>query len=301
MVEWGNVRHWLSGTSLRERDARENREAWDAVNRLWQRSCGAEHFVGDRTNQIVNAAMDLRYPEPAAPIRVALIEATFDMLWAEDFAPMTPAWPAIEGDMSTAIEFRQMLERRRRWAVDFDRLFGIAERNLLAAYGNFISQLPEGCLGDWPDDGERGLEVPLIELLEDPAGLVEEVLRVAYNPDAEAAELFLELKDFFKRNFLIASGYPPDQDRSDRPYKLIFPRDQRDKSAAAIADLYLAGTPFRPLLDLPVPFDVPDEVRFEHCHIVGGTGHGKTQLMQRMIHADLVAAQRRPAVGDRDR
>ena len=41
-----------------------------------------------------------------------------------------------------------------------------------------------------------------------------------------------------------------------------------------------------------MPFDIPDEVRFEHCHIVGGTGHGKTQLMQRMINADLVAAQR---------
>lgn len=39
------------------------------------------------------------------------------------------------------------------------------------------------------------------------------------------------------------------------------------------------------------PFQVQDALRFEHCHIIGGTGHGKTQLMQRMIHADLVAAQ----------
>nr|WP_272886901.1 type IV secretion system DNA-binding domain-containing protein [Phenylobacterium aquaticum] len=45
-------------------------------------------------------------------------------------------------------------------------------------------------------------------------------------------------------------------------------------------------------MELPVPFAIPEEARFEHCHIVGGTGHGKTQLMQRMIHGDLVAAQR---------
>jgi hypothetical protein len=40
-----------------------------------------------------------------------------------------------------------------------------------------------------------------------------------------------------------------------------------------------------------MPFQVKEEVRIEHCHIVGGTGHGKTQLMQRLIHADLVKAQ----------
>jgi hypothetical protein len=45
------------------------------------------------------------------------------------------------------------------------------------------------------------------------------------------------------------------------------------------------------LLELPVPFDVPDDMRFEHCHIIGGTGHGKTQLMQRIILADLEAAK----------
>jgi predicted TPR repeat methyltransferase len=33
-------------------------------------------------------------------------------------------------------------------------------------------------------------------------------------------------------------------------------------------------------------------MRFEHCHVIGGTGHGKTQLLQRMIHSDLVAAKK---------
>ena len=139
-MEWGNIRHWLSGESLRERDSRENRDAWEAVERQWRASCGAEYFVGDRTAEIVNAAMDLRDPSPAGPIRTGLIEATFDLLWAEDFAPLTPAWRAIEGDMSIAIEFREMIERRRRWAVDFDRQFGIVKRHLLTAYGSFVSQ-----------------------------------------------------------------------------------------------------------------------------------------------------------------
>lgn len=55
--------------------------------------------------------------------------------------------------------------------------------------------------------------------------------------------------------------------------------------------MYLSRTPFAALMEMPVPLHVREEARFEHCHIVGGTGHGKTQLMQRMIHEDLVAAQ----------
>jgi hypothetical protein len=56
--------------------------------------------------------------------------------------------------------------------------------------------------------------------------------------------------------------------------------------------MYLSGTPFAGLLETPIPFHIPEGTRFEHCHIIGGTGHGKTQLMQRMIYGDLLAAQR---------
>ena len=54
---------------------------------------------------------------------------------------------------------------------------------------------------------------------------------------------------------------------------------------------YLAGTPLADFALTPVPFSLPLEARFEHCHIVGGTGHGKTQLLQLLIHHDLVQAQ----------
>ena len=37
-------------------------------------------------------------------------------------------------------------------------------------------------------------------------------------------------------------------------------------------------------------FSVSLGVRFEHTHIVGGTGHGKTQLLQLMIYNDLLKA-----------
>ena len=43
------------------------------------------------------------------------------------------------------------------------------------------------------------------------------------------------------------------------------------------------------------PFVIPKAARFEHTHIVAGTGHGKTQLLQRMMLADFDDPER-PAV-----
>jgi hypothetical protein len=33
----------------------------------------------------------------------------------------------------------------------------------------------------------------------------------------------------------------------------------------------------------PRPFALPPVARFEHTHIVAGSGHGKTQLMQKLM------------------
>jgi type IV secretory pathway VirB4 component len=52
---------------------------------------------------------------------------------------------------------------------------------------------------------------------------------------------------------------------------------------------YLRGTPFAEFFCTPYPFTIPASVRFEHTHIVGGSGHGKTQLLQTLILRDLDA------------
>lgn len=64
----------------------------------------------------------------------------------------------------------------------------------------------------------------------------------------------------------------------------VFPRDYRGDDAV---DIYLKGTPLRDLFELKTPFEIPEELRFEHTHIVAGSGHGKTQTLQYLIAKDL--------------
>ena len=61
-----------------------------------------------------------------------------------------------------------------------------------------------------------------------------------------------------------------------------------DKIAAA----YLDGTPLLDLLDYHLDITLSQATRFEHMHIVAGSGHGKTQTLQHLILHDLDAVAR---------
>lgn len=64
----------------------------------------------------------------------------------------------------------------------------------------------------------------------------------------------------------------------------IYPADYKGDDAV---DTYLKGTVLRELFELRTPFEIPEKLRFEHTHIVAGSGHGKTQTLQYQIAKDL--------------
>ncbi|MFC3615619.1 type IV secretory system conjugative DNA transfer family protein [Lutimaribacter marinistellae] len=64
----------------------------------------------------------------------------------------------------------------------------------------------------------------------------------------------------------------------------IFPSDYKGDD---LVDTYLRGTYLKDLFSLRTPFTVPEDRRFEHTHIIAGSGHGKTQTLQYFIAKDL--------------
>jgi Type IV secretion-system coupling protein DNA-binding domain len=69
--------------------------------------------------------------------------------------------------------------------------------------------------------------------------------------------------------------------------KVLLPIDRLDMPLAELCSLYTDETLFEGFFQISVPIPIPAEIRFEHTHIVGGTGHGKTQLLQYLIMDDL--------------
>ena len=289
MASWGNLANWLSGDS-RSRELRDTRQAWSQVEALWRASPFADG-LSDVVLGYMREAMHRADRLPALPILIALADATEDILLAEDIQAAEAMWTAIDNDVQVASNFRQMLVRRKRWAANFEQMSGIARTRFLDAYEGLFRALPEAGFGAWRET-EDAFGVPLIELLESPADAIHQLMLFPYDDDTMRLGLFLRLREQLATNMLVASGFRPDDNIHERADRLIPPQGQKGKSPSELARMYLAGTPLLSVLELPVPFHIPEEARFEHCHIVGGTGHGKTQLMQRMIHADLAVAQR---------
>jgi DNA helicase HerA-like ATPase len=283
-----NILHWLSG-GTRSREISETRAAWEQTERYWQASPLSRRVDYQRAIDFMSEVIEDLPRLPAQPLTLPLYEAAADVFELEDGDACTPNWEAVEADAFMAVEFRQFMSRRRRYATEYDRIHGILTRQLRRSLVAYVEALPDTCFGEWPEAGSA-FEVPLVDLLEEPAKLIHTMFVAAFADDAVDLDLFLHLRKRLERNLVVASGLPPTADPIEFEHKLVWPADQRQKTPGELVDLYLKGTPFARLFNVPVPLSIPDEIRFEHAHIIGGTGHGKTQLLQRMIFSDLEAA-----------
>jgi hypothetical protein len=289
MVFNTNFAHWLGG-GTRDRELREMQAAWNETEILWRASPFASRKTYELAIDLMTEACENAERLPATPIMVAFSNAIDDLIRAEDVTALEADWRVIRGDVAIASEVRSMLVRRRRWCGDFNRMYGVLRRQVLQGYGAFFDALPESCFGRW-NEARESFEVPLVELLDEPADIINQLMLMAYSDETLRYEVFLRFRETYVRNLLVASGFQPDTNPHEVSHRLIGPQDQRGKSPRELVEMYLGGTPFAEVFELPVPFQISESARFEHAHIVGGTGHGKTQLMQRMIHADLITAR----------
>jgi hypothetical protein len=133
--------------------------------------------------------------------------------------------------------------------------------------------------------------MPLIAFLTNPNATLSEIiarfLRLADNADGPlrpGARLAGRLID----NLLTASGITRDE-AERRPQRLKWPVQSQLEPPELVAT-YFADTPLHDLLLAPIPLPMTQEIRFEHMHIVGGAGHGKTQTLQHLIATDLASS-----------
>lgn len=132
------------------------------------------------------------------------------------------------------------------------------------------------------------ISTPLIRNLGDVGKVVETMVQPAFSRDVEEHGIFDRLKAVLDRNLIVASGgNPADPKGLTRAPKLPSKSDIDDPGE--LVATYLAGTPLTNLFERTIDFTIPTASRFEHHHIVAGSGHGKTQTLQYLIGQDLEA------------
>lgn len=198
--------------------------------------------------------------------------------------------------LDEGLRLRAALKRRERFLQSHNRLLPIWREKLVWLFKGMLEYFPDSAFIDVDENGHADDDSVVFpaarayDLCENLPEVIQRTMLTFYDDDVSEAGLFEVLRDSCEDNLSAASGISRKAHFS-RPPKVVLPIESKLTEPAALVDMYLYGTPFHQFFYKPLPFAIPFPARFEHTHIVGGTGHGKTQLMQFLIHHDLVRAQ----------
>ena len=287
---WHAFTHGL----FRNSDEAETRELFDRVERLFARhGLTADEAREDLVAEIsegVLASFDLPpWHNQAGPV-AALVGRLLDY---EDMFLL----PEIDWTERRSVtkwwELRDALNLQRPFVEDFDgtkKRFGQAIVDFLAPLYDAAPALvaPPG------DETDITIATELVNNIANVSDVAEMALVTFFDEDLGKAGLFGRTSDRLDRNLIAASGGNPADpkgfNRAPKP-----PSKSEIKDPGALLSTYLGGTPLLDYFRQKIDFSIPTTSRFEHHHIVAGSGHGKTQTLQYLIGQDLDAV----AAGER--
>ena len=241
-----------------------------------------EKFIDAYIDRFLDAIRD---DLPAYHVYLAMIHIA-DALYKEENLD-NPLPPIAAANAIEEGRYRDQLIAHQRKTADAPHTLEIFNATLGKCWLDFIDALPpiaKATSDEFAkcDEAEPFATFPLIDVLPDADKVVWSLMLPFFREDAEDIGLFPHIRKQLERNFHQASGF----DYPAPSHKLITP-DQHKGTPHEIVSAYLANTPFEALFYAPIPFSFADRQRVEHMHVVGGSGHGKTQLLQRLIFDDL--------------
>jgi hypothetical protein len=241
-----------------------------------------EKFIDAYIDRFLDATRD---DLPAYQIYLAIAHIA-DALYKEENLT-NPLPPIAAANSIEEGRYRDQLIAHQRKTADAPHTLEVFNRALGKCFLDFIAALPPIAKAT-PAEFAKCDEIapfaafPLIDVLPDAANLIMPLMLPFFAEDVEQLSLFADIRKQLDRNFHQVSGV----DCPAPSHKLITP-DKHKGTPREIAAAYLANTPFEALFYVPIPFSLTDQQRYEHMHVVGGSGHGKTQLLQRLILDDL--------------
>ncbi|QTN36251.1 type IV secretory system conjugative DNA transfer family protein [Cognatishimia activa] len=183
-------------------------------------------------------------------------------------------------------EIKTLLERQKVLASNFDLVLERLTDLATACFNRLWASVPESST----DDGLR-VQSELIHNISDLGGLVHELAGFVFHDDFKELGIFEDLTSTLEVKLILASGgNPHDPSAFNRAPKYANKTDIKD--ANELVQTYVGGTPLADLFSGKLNFTIPTKTRFEHHHILAGSGHGKTQTLQYLIANDLRSVMR---------
>lgn len=178
--------------------------------------------------------------------------------------------------MKEQMEFRRFLRAKEVFLGNRERTLTVLHQ---ALWRIFIAQeeiLPQS-------EQPSPFTIPLIYTVPEPRIHLQQLYNTMADDEYRNLGLFTAILVQIYENICAENGVQPFTEHR-RPLKAVADSDTPlDETVAT----YFAGTPFRDFYLMPVPLKFTAEDRFSHMHIVGGTGAGKTSLLETLILNDL--------------
>lgn len=237
-----------------------------------------EAFLDAHADRLLDSLLEAE--PPAYSLYLTMLRVSQRLYEAEKFGnPLPPLPPK---DTIEEGRYRDMLLSFQKKSADAPATLALFANTLSKAYLDFIESLPDMTKTDratfaLTDEVRHFATFPLLDVLPNPGRTVEKLITPFFAEPAVELGLFVELRKQFERN---ANDAFPGKKEPVLPSAF-------EGRAEEVVHTYLKNTPLEALMYAPIPFSFSDEHRYEHMHIVGGSGHGKTQLLQHLILNDL--------------
>lgn len=243
---------------------------------------GQFEFASDIARSVM---MDFGVDDPDNRFTQHLTRITSDIISYEGWFALPPVHSLTDLARSELWELEDHLKRVEAIVGNLDAVSELAAAMLSNLVMPIVEQQPRLLYDTGASVVDICFSSDLRLLINDAPTLVEHMMHIPFAPDFETLKLTPRLQQRLEYNLSIASGGAPGDTESVRSPKL--PTRQSAIPDEKIAAAYLDGTPLLDLLDYRLDITLPQETRFEHMHIVAGSGHGKTQTLQHLILHDL--------------
>lgn len=292
MANWKN---WFLGSGV-SREAEETLVLYDRVRGASSRTrFASDEAITDFISDTIIAVCEHHHTLPSPALWRALYLTIEALMHADGLLTAFPERSAITNlTIDEGVALRAALRRRLHILEHEEWLAPVWQEKLVWLFAGVLSYLPLSAFSDARagDERDNAVELPeacIYDLCDNLPEVVERLMITLYDQDVAQARLFEPFRERFNDNVLRVSGIPKEQ-QYESARGLVLPTENGKLSPAYLVEAYLGGTPFHAFFHHTLPFAIPFPARFEHTHIVAGSGHGKTQLLQFLIHHDLTKA-----------
>ncbi|MGH1428744.1 MAG: type IV secretory system conjugative DNA transfer family protein [Arenicella sp.] len=190
-------------------------------------------------------------------------------------------------------ELKKELRKKLELYSNDEEVYTVFINFLTTIFYEIFRDLPKSCITDISEDAEpvdqykrATFDTHILNLFDDVYALVQNIFVEFFNEDLTDTKLFDKTRDIFIVNGQLAAGLNP-SDSANYGKQFPMPTEYRRTPPDEVIEKFFRLTPFTNIFLQKLPFHIPKEIRFEHAHILAGSGHGKTQLLQKLILDDL--------------